>query len=267
MELDLTCLDQANWPKTAAATNETSKQLIKWVGQLCLVVQGLREQINQTETENRTLKSEIETLKKNKQQNKNSPNFTFADLLKEKPEKSNEGQLVMLAKVSTELHNKKKIENNVIISGMPEAESNDLTTRENHDKTQIDKLLKELDSSLSIVNAKNVKRLTKKNKIPNSPPDLILIELDNNANQKLVVQNSKKLKQNENFKNVFINNDKTESERILESKLRAERNKRNSELTNEVEGSGGRQRFNIHNEKKYYWGIRSGELKWIQIKC
>ena len=51
---------------------------------------------------------------------------------------------------------------------------------------------------------------------------------------------------------MFINNDKTESERILESKLRAERNKRNSELTNEVEGSGGRQRFNIHNEKKYY---------------
>ena len=138
-ELDLTCLDQANWPKIAAATNETSKQLIKWVGQLCLVVQGLREQVNQAETENNALKNEIDTLKKSKQQNKNSPNFTFADLLKEKPEKSNEGQLLMLAKVSTELHNKKKIENNSIISGMPEAESNDLAVKENHDRNQIDK--------------------------------------------------------------------------------------------------------------------------------
>jgi len=93
----------------------------------------------------------------------------------------------------------------------------------------------------------------------------LLVKLDTIENQKIAVQNSKKLKEIQEYKTVYINIDKTENERILESKLRAERNKRNAELPNVVEDSEGRLRYNVYKEKKYYWGIRSGELKWIQI--
>jgi hypothetical protein len=93
----------------------------------------------------------------------------------------------------------------------------------------------------------------------------LLVKLDTIENQKIAVQNSKKLKEIQEYKTVYINIDKTENERILESKLRVERNKRNAALPNEIDGTDGRLRYNDFNGKKYYWGIRSGELKWVQI--
>ena len=71
--------------------------------------------------------------------------------------------------------------------------------------------------------------------------DLLLVELDTTANQKLVIQNYKKLN-----KSVYISGDKTESERILESKFRAEINRRNSALPNAIDGSEGRLRYSVY---------------------
>ena len=168
----------------------------------------------------------------------------------------------MLAQVNAEMSNKKKIETNIIISGISAA-TNPADSNK-HDLNQIEFLLKELEPNLSIKNTKRVIRLKKKNN-RNETPELLLVEMDTVANQKLAVQNSKKLKDIQQYKSVYINNDKTENERILESKLRAERNKRNANLPNVFDDSDGRLRYSVYKNKKYYWGIRSGELKWVQI--
>ncbi len=257
----LEILAPEKWPKMATAANDSTKALHKWVGEICNVIQLLSDRLEKTEKENIELKTEIQKFKQSKQQN--SPNFSFAEILKEKPDKANETQLVMLAKVNAEMSNKKKIETNIIISGIPAA-TNPTESKE-HDQEQINSLLKALEPNLSIKNTKRVVRLKKKNNNRNEQPELLLVELDTIENQKIAVQNSKKLKEIQEYKTVYINIDKTENERILESKLRAERNKRNAELPNVVEDSEGRLRYNVYKEKKYYWGIRSGELKWIQI--
>ena len=259
---NLEILAPENWPKMASAANDSTKALRKWVGEICGVIRLFSNRLEKAEKENVELKTEIEKLKQNKQQNKNAPSFSFAEILKEKPDETNEAQLVMLAQVNAEMSNKKRIETNIIISGI--ASATNPAESKTHDEDQVDLLLKAIEPNLSLGNTKRVIRLKKKNN-RNEQPELLLVELDTVVNQKLVIQNTKKLKENQQLKSVYINNDKTDNERILESKLRVERNKRNAALPNVIDGTDGRLRYNVFNDKKYYWGIRSGELKWIQI--
>jgi len=95
--------------------------------------------------------------------------------LKEKPDKANETQLVMLAKVNAEMSNKKKIETNIIISGIPAA-TNPTESKE-HDQEQINSLLKALEPNLSIKNTKRVVRLKKKTIIEMSNLNFCLLNL------------------------------------------------------------------------------------------
>jgi hypothetical protein len=59
---------------------------------------------------------------------------------------------------------------------------------------------------------------------------------------------------------VYINKDMTRAERMAEKELRDERNKRNGELTEQ--DTNGRPRGTF-NGKKFYWGVRFGELRKI----
>lgn len=74
------------------------------------------------------------------------------------------------------------------------------------------------------------------------------------------MKNAKKLSQNENFKKIYINNDRTASERALDRELRAERKKRNELLPDEVTEDGKKLKYKIENSKKWYWGIRNDKL-------
>ena len=66
-----------------------------------------------------------------------------------------------------------------------------------------------------------------------------------------------------NFKKIFINPDKTLNERVLEKKLREERDKRNNALP--LAHENGR-RYKERNGKKLYWGIRWGELQLVECQ-
>ena len=79
-----------------------------------------------------------------------------------------------------------------------------------------------------------------------------------------VLKASSKLKDKTDFKTVFINNDLTEAEAANEKNLRIVMHERNSELT---EGSGvmkyGKHKCSDGTERKWWWGIRGGELRRI----
>jgi len=199
----------------------------------------------------------------------NISNLTYADLVKDKKQnKTSENQLVMVAKISNELNQKKKIENNIIISGIVESTDTDKNEKQMQDKAKIIELLQTVDENLNEQNVKRLIRLPRRNKqnTQTQSPELLLVEIDTVENKNLIIQNAKKLKSSDNFHNIYINSDKTEQERIVESKLRAERNERNSKLENEIPDSDGRLRYALYKEKKYFWGIRSGELRWVQVK-
>jgi hypothetical protein len=195
--------------------------------------------------------------------------LTFADLVKDKKQnKTNISQLVMTSKISNELNQKKKIENNIIISGIAESDQNNKDEKLKHDQAQVIELLQIMDQNLNETNVKRLTRLPRRNKQnnQNQSPELLLVEIDTVENKSLIMQKAKKLEESGNYENVYINNDKTEQERIVESKLRAERNERNSKLAHEIPDTDGRLRYNLYKQKKYFWGIRSGELRWVQVK-
>jgi hypothetical protein len=260
MEFDYECLEEPNWPTIPSASAEVTKNMHKWCGKISYIVSDLLKRLKTLEDE------KINVLAATS--NKPTTIFTYAQATSNQKNQSKpkETEVVMMAKITNEFNNKKRIENNIIISGVADHTILDKQINEENDKQTIEIILKAIKPDFLITNAKRIIRLTKNTKRPEGPPDLILVELDNKETQNFMIKNSKNLKDNINFKNIFINKDKTANERLFDSELRKVRNTRNAALAQEVEGTNGRQRYNLHNGKKYYWGIRSGELKWIEIK-
>ncbi|RNA03404.1 hypothetical protein BpHYR1_050160, partial [Brachionus plicatilis] len=94
--------------------------------------------------------------------------------------------------------------------------------------------------------------------------DMIVVEFKDEDTKQQTLRNARNLRDTDNFKSVYINPDRTPSERALDRQLRIERNRRNAELS---EGdAGGRHRYGVQSAghhkagKKFYWGIRSNEL-------
>ena len=97
----------------------------------------------------------------------------------------------------------------------------------------------------------------------NSNSNLIVVEFKETQYLNRALMHSSSLKEQDKFKQVYINRDKTRDERKYERLLRQERNKRNSDLT--VKDEQGRP-YGLHNDKKFYWGIRYDELNRIYIE-
>jgi hypothetical protein len=263
--------------------NSTVALVDKWLYELVLKHEVLESKFATLINELKLKDAKIEDLTqklddlKNQTPAFNQPGMSFADIMDSQGAKS-DNEVVIIAKMNKEQIEKKKIEKNIIISGLKEPSIQSKDDKFRADKEQIIQLLNIL--GVPETDLKKHVRLTKKvhattDQISNQAttvtndniqPDLVLIELSSKEAQTKIVKNSKKLKDSANFNSVYVNFDKTENERILEKKLRVERNSRNSKLTNEVAGSNGRLRYNIFNGKKYYWGIRSGDLIWIELK-
>ena len=82
-----------------------------------------------------------------------------------------------------------------------------------------------------------------------------------------ILKSSKKLKNNGNFPNVYINPDLTKHEMDLTKKLNQEKKDLNHKLPHEEDG----KKYGLHkfgkdnNESKFFWGIRDFQL--TRIKC
>ncbi len=61
------------------------------------------------------------------------------------------------------------------------------------------------------------------------------------------------------YKGVYVNKDKTKVERLAEKELRIERNSLNDKLPYVDKG----RHYGLQDERKFYWGIRFGELRKI----
>ncbi len=127
----------------------------------------------------------------------------------------------------------------------------------------IDELLYHLLIDKSHVNY--YKRLTKKgiSSFYTSTPSLMLIQFKDKETQKEALRKSYRLKTVEKFKNVFINQDRTNSQRRNDMKLREERRRRNAELP--ITLSEGKNCISSKDGKKYFWGIRNDQIKLIEI--
>jgi hypothetical protein len=134
-------------------------------------------------------------------------------------------QLTVANATISELQEREKRKKNVIIYGVPESTSLNLTDKKAEDETKIKLILTAIDKS--DVSPVYSRRLKSKD---SSKPGPLLVELSDTSLRNPVLLAAKKLRENDNYKSVYISPDLTEAERQLDYKLRQERNRLNSAL-------------------------------------
>ena len=217
------------------------------------LVKELNERIEKQEETINEQKKIIDTLSKGQ----SSPALSYSNLVSKNVKKT-ETEIVLLAKVRTELKEQARIERNIVISGLPESTGEDNTEIEQNEKLLVEELINELKIAPSKV--KRHIRLKKRGASTENPkPNLLLIEFEDNNSQTTALSNASLLKNKYKFRTVYVNPDKTQAERAAEAKLRKTRNELNQALPNLSENGIHRYGFR-ENNKKFYWGIRSGRL-------
>ena len=228
-----------------------AEQADGWFYDIWSLVQGLtkdlsdcKSRISALEAENIELKSK-QTINLAKQ---------MSDLFKDN-KSSNDIHMSIVKKLDSHLQQKSKIENNIVITGVKESETND-------DKEQVSKIMTTIGiDPTKILRTRRIRRSpTSKNK--DKPKlEMIIAEFNDQPTQQAALTNSYKLKDNETLKGIFIHPDRTLQEQILDNNLRKDRNDKNEALPHgegrhryDVESSGNKAKFRFH------YGVRFAKV-------
>ncbi|RNA07485.1 hypothetical protein BpHYR1_013431 [Brachionus plicatilis] len=166
---------------------------------------------------------------------------TFANLV-ENSNRNNESDFVIFSKKAQEFKNRNKIENNIIISGVGECDSEVPDEKEKHDKEKVHQILNQI--GITENKCKRIARIkprTVQESVENSPAKeaILLVEL----------QDCEKLLPNSNLT------------RFSETKKK-ERNSTLPHIETNVDGKTLRyKRDEVGN--RWFWGIRNDTLVWV----
>ncbi|RNA20088.1 BTB POZ domain-containing KCTD21 [Brachionus plicatilis] len=249
-----------NWPTLGQGQHpEYAKKHHSMIRSLATLVKDLKNELENQKKIIEEQKKQIETL----QTTRNPPALTYAGLVA-RNQKKTESEVALLAKVHNELKEKSNIERNIIVSGLPESTGEEETEINEKEKVAVEDLMKELGVAASSV--KRFNRLKKRgtSSHDNAKPSLLLIELRSRESQQTVLSNAHLLKNSDNFNRIYVNPDKTLTERISEAELRKERNRLNKGLPND--SGNAILRYGIKNNKRYYYGIRNGRIIELEPK-
>ena len=248
------------WPSMGQGNHsDATKRHHEWLKSLANTIIALQKKVEEQDQTIANQKSEIDRIKGTTSSSSSHP-FSYSSMVTNNSKKS-DAEIFIMSKVHAELKEKSKIENNVIVSGLDEPSSSDNENIAEKDEEIVDDLLESLNVSKNKV--KRFTRLRKKGgKTDQTKPDLLLIEFTDNITQTKALSNAAKLRNITNYKKVFVNPDKTPTERAGEAKLRQTRN----ELNDSLQHGSGRFKYGIENNKRYYWGIRNGMLCKLEPK-
>jgi len=225
-------------------------------------IRALCAKVKQQSNEIKELQQKVSNLEQKQKAETEAPVLqTWSMMVSGK--KQSEQQQVLIASVNKELREKERIENNVIISGIGAGNSDD------QDLAKVDEVLQalKLDRGIHVKSQRRIK--TNRTTRAGNPIDMIVVEFKDETAKNTALRGAKTLSTNESLKKVYINPDKTPSERVLEVTLRTARDEKNKSLTHVKDGTEGRHRYGIlpaghpKADKKYYWGIRWNELRQI----
>jgi IMP dehydrogenase/GMP reductase len=200
-----------------------------------------------TNTNKRLTKNEMELVIKDVSELKSTQEEvnkeTYADKIKK--------QASIIQMVKHEQNEANKKENRVIIFGLPNSESKELTEIASHNETIVNNILKELK-----VNKETIKtyfRLKQKNDsdIKSTP---VIIEFKTNKEKINMLKQARLLRNIEGYNGVYVNQDLTKNEsEILKQKI-IDRNRKNDEENTK------------NPECLYYYGIRNFKIMKINKK-
>jgi len=262
-ELDLPkeILDLEDWVALGQGTSKVADYQVKmhqYIRALCAAVKKQNEEITD-------LRKRVLTLEQQQQEVDKSPALQTWSMMAA-GKKQSEQQQVLIASVKKDLRDAERIENNIIISGAGAGNSDE------QDTAWVNEVLRvlNLDRDTHVKSQRRIKtsRMTRLDK----PIDMIVVEFKNETAKNTALRGAKKLRDTTDLNQIYINPDKTPSERALEASLRKLRDERNNALTEIKPNTQGRHRYGIkptgHAKagKKYYWGIRWNELREIYFE-
>ena len=123
-------------------------------------------------------------------------------------------QQVLIASVKKDLREAERIKNNIIISGAGAGNSDDLDTAKVDEVLQVLKL--DRDTHVKGQRCIKTNRTTRTNK----PIDMIVVEFKNETAKNTALRGAKALRTTSGLNQIYLNPDKTPSERALEASLR-----------------------------------------------
>ena len=211
------------WKKSK---DSVAEKIDDWLLKLYNEIKSLNARVTALESENKSL---IEKL--------NAPTQpkTMSQLFKNN--KSNdELHVSIVKKIETHLQQKSKIENNIVITGLPDNKN------DTEDSEKVNNILSILEIDPNKIVRK--RRIRRRAPVPGSSnvkklPELemIVVEFNDQTTQQKAIANSAKLKNKENMKKVYINPDLTASQLRILRDLRKKRNELNEKLPYETTGT------------------------------
>ena len=172
-----------------------------------------------------------------------------------KNRKQTQDQITVINALTHEQAERKKRENNIIVSGVVPSTKETEEERKAEDESIVKEIIKKtggLDAKLDVY----IKRLQTNKLIEGKPSDIridsirILVLFNNIEDKMQVLRNSNKLKSESNFENVYLNHDRTSAEMQRDYELRTECRKRNNE----------------NKEAYFFFGIRGNLIAKIRRK-
>ena len=235
-------------------SNDLPSQTAKCTKELFAVVKILVAQV-------KTLQSEIIALKSTAPSHTATP--LYSELFKTKTSEEQVRDNLQLYKYRQESNELSKIASNVIISGIKPVGTTPEEIK-NSDKVSVDKVLETIGYNTTHRNYPPT-RIVRLPNLDKTPGTKILLTMQDTECKELICKNAKQLRDKGNdFVDIYINEDRTKSQRLIDKEQRDERNKRNNNLPDvrgrhlgETEDGSG---------KYYYWAIRSGVLKKILVE-
>jgi hypothetical protein len=246
-----------SWPGVGSGKHsELTLRHHEWIKSLASAVKILKMDLDLHKEIVRKQQERIDELDRQTKE-KNAPVFTYASVVS-RNQKKTETDVALLAKVQSEMEEKKKIEKNIIVSGLPESFGEDAEEVKENEDALVSELLAELkipnDSYKRYVRIKKKTAQTQSN----DKSSLLLIEFNNYNLQATALANASLLRDNPKFEKIYVNPDKTFAERVIEAQRRKERNELNKQLP--YVSNNGIHRYGIENGKRFYYGIRHGRI-------
>ncbi|RMZ97673.1 hypothetical protein BpHYR1_002801 [Brachionus plicatilis] len=268
-----------HWPTCPPAATLMAKTQHTWLQQLSSAMTTMQTRIRILEDENKSqaielvsLRTEVNELnKKTTETVTTTANVTFASMIQNNGKKS-EADMVSFTKMAQEFKERERIENNVIISGLEESTNDNEEEKSEEDQRKVEAILETL--GVNKTKCKRIARMKARRRVETvseeqataTRPALIIVELKDKESKQVVLTKSRDLGRTTQFKHIYINQDRTLSERALERHLRETKKQRNSQLPEEITENGVTLRYKIENGKRWFWGIRNGNVVWVLHK-
>ena len=213
-----------NWPDPKGTTSDAHKTHHSWLKTIISHIQKLGERVKTLEIDNAAKQRVID-----------DQAATISNLSTTNTAKPNRGweKATIIADLRQELKQVKTKENNIIISGL----------NEHNIKDQIDAVLNEV----GVGDANTVRKEKLRTKTKTS---LVVVEFSDISAKLKAVKNARLLRNKESFNNIYLNSDKTQSERIAEKLVRDEVKQLNANLPNKDDDN---KPYGTEKSEKFRW--------------